>query len=121
MEAKKKVLIAIFAGKETHEGMGRVANALVMAKELRESGHHVDIIFDGAGTEWLAELQDESSRIHGLYHGLEGSVKAVCEFCAGSFNVRDALRKAKAPLSGEYMGHPSFEKYIRDDYKIITF
>lgn len=45
-----KVAIVVLAGTETHEGLGRVVNALEAAKELKEGNDEVRIIFDGAGT-----------------------------------------------------------------------
>lgn len=67
----KKILIVILAGKETHEGMGRFTNALVMAKELHEAGHTVKIIFDGAGTEWLPEIVKKESHFYKFYEQLQ--------------------------------------------------
>mgnify|MGYP002761916121 FL=1 len=52
----KQVPILIHKGAETHEGIARVTNALTMAKELDEHGHHVDIAFDGAAVQWIDGL-----------------------------------------------------------------
>ena len=117
----KKTLLIIFAGKETHEGKGRVFNALIMAKELKEAGHIVNIIFDGAGTEWLAKLQMEDNKMHALYIELKDNIVGGCDFCAVAFNVKDILKEKDIPLSSDFMGHTSFKKYIEEDYKIITF
>ncbi len=38
--------------------MGRMANALTTARELKEEGDEVKVIFDGAGTKWAAELAE---------------------------------------------------------------
>lgn len=45
-----KVAIFILAGKDTYADMGYVANALMVAKEFKEAGDEVKLIFDGAGT-----------------------------------------------------------------------
>lgn len=117
----KKVLLIIYAGKETHEGMGRVFNALIAAKELKEAKHDVSLIFDGAGTEWLADIMQESSQMHQLYQTLKDNISAACDFCAGAFKVKEQLQAQKAPLVGQYEGHPSFRKYVEEGYQIVTF
>lgn len=117
----KNVLILVLAGKETHEGMARVANALTMAKEFKEAGYNVSIIFDGAGTEWPVELQKADNKLHGLYAELKGVVAGVCDFCSAAFNVKDALKAQGTALSSDYHGHPSFKKYIESGYEIISF
>lgn len=42
-----KAAIVILASPETHEGFGRVANALQVARELAQAGDEVAIIFMG--------------------------------------------------------------------------
>jgi hypothetical protein len=60
-----KVAIVILAGTETHEGLGRLVNALETAKEMKEAGDELRVVFDGAGTEGLATLSDPAHRRHG--------------------------------------------------------
>lgn len=117
----KKVLFVVYAGKESHEGMGRVFNALMAAKELKQAKHDVSIIFDGAGTEWLADIMQESSQMYSLYQALKDNIVAACDFCSVAFKVKEQLEAKKAPLVNEYEGHPSFRKYVEEDYQIITF
>lgn len=115
----EKILVVILAGRETHEGMGRLSNALVMAKELYEAGHTVKIIFDGAGTEWLPEITKENSHFYKFYNELNDLIVGVCDFCAGAFKVKEQIKSVK--LLPEYMGHPSFKKYVEEGYQIINF
>lgn len=49
-----KFAIVVLAGTETHADLGRLANTLEFAKELKQAGDDVAIIFDGAGTRWIA-------------------------------------------------------------------
>ncbi len=62
-QAAGKYAIILQAGKESHEGMARAAHAFLYAKELKEHGHDVVLIFDGAGTEWAEELTPEVPRL----------------------------------------------------------
>ena len=45
-----KVALVVLADNETHEGLGRVVNAMMAARELQEGGDHVRLVFDGGGT-----------------------------------------------------------------------
>ena len=114
----KKILIVVLAGKETHEGMGRLTNALVMAKELKGS-NEVKLIFDGAGTEWLPEIAKEDSYYHKMYNELKNIIIGACDFCAGAFKVKELIKDVK--LLPEFMGHPSFKKYVEEGWQIINF
>lgn len=50
-----KAAIVVLADTETHEGLGRVVNALEAVKEFQDAGEDVQLIFDGAGTKPSAE------------------------------------------------------------------
>ena len=50
-----KFAIILQAGPGTHESHARMFRSMVYAKEFRESGHEVRLIFDGAATAWLAK------------------------------------------------------------------
>ena len=57
-----KAAIVILAGNESHSDYGRLANALEAAKEFAENDDdELELIFDGAGTQWIPELEDEES------------------------------------------------------------
>jgi hypothetical protein len=47
-----KAALVVLADTETHEDLGRLANALVTAEDFKEAGDEVQVIFDGAGTKW---------------------------------------------------------------------
>jgi hypothetical protein len=116
-----KVAIVVLAGTDTHEGLGRVVNALEAAKELKEGGDHVQIIFDGAGTAWVPELGKKEHKAHPLYAAVEDRIAGVCAYCANAFGVKDAVVAQGAPLAAEYEGHPSVRRLLHDGYQVITF
>jgi hypothetical protein len=111
----------VLAGTETHEALGRVVNALELAKELQEHNDDVQIIFDGAGTEWIPVLEDESHDVHPLYASVKDSIYGVCQFCAKAFGVFKAVKKSGISLLDEYDQHPSLRRFIADGYQIVTF
>ena len=116
-----KAAIVILAGNESHSDYGRLANGLEAAKEFAETeGDELELIFDGAGTQWIPELEDEESDYHGLYQAVRDDA-AVCDYCSGAFGVEDAVADAGLVTLDENDGHPSIRALVDDDYEIITF
>jgi len=116
-----KAAIVILAGTDGHENLGRLANALEAAKEFAESdGDELELIFDGAGTQWIPELEDEDHDYHGLYRAVRDDV-GVCGYCSNAFGVGDAVADAGLETLDDYEGHPSIRSLVDDDYEIITF
>ena len=62
-----KAAVVILAENESHADYGRLANALEAAKEFAENDDELEVIFDGAGVQWIPELEAESSDYHDLY------------------------------------------------------
>jgi hypothetical protein len=116
-----KISIFILAGPGSEEGLGRVAHALVAAKELHERGHTVEVIFDGAATRWVPELLREGSRLEPLFQAVRGQIAGACGHCAGAFGVKDRLAEAQVPALEEFEGHPSVATRIAAGFQILTF
>lgn len=116
-----KAAIVILAGTESHSGLGRLVNALEAAKEFNETeGDEFELIFDGAGTQWVPELEDEAHDYHDLYRALRDDT-SVCDYCAGAFGVGDAVDEADVVRVDENDGHPSIRDLVADDYQVLTF
>jgi len=116
-----KAAVIILAGTDGHENLGRLANGLEAAKEFAENpGDDVELIFDGAGTQWVPQLEDEDNDYHELYQAVKGET-SVCHYCADSFGVDDAVDDAGLDLVDDFDGHPSIRSLVDDDYEIITF
>ena len=115
-----KAAVVILAENESHADYGRLANALEAAKEFAENDDELEVIFDGAGVQWIPELEAESSDYHGLYAAVREHV-SVCDYCASAFEVSEAVDAAGLERLAEYDGHPSIRSLVDDDYEIITF
>lgn len=118
-----KIAIILHAEPGTHDSMGRAAHSLLYAKELKEAGHQVRLIFDGGGTGWVPELNKEDSMLHPLFQEVRdaGLITGACDFCIGAFKVdKQKVQEAKVPPISEYMGHPSVAKLIGEGYQVIT-
>jgi hypothetical protein len=121
-----KFAIILHAGPGTHESHARMFHGMVYSRELSEAGHDVQLIFDGAATGWLAKWgnpQDADDRgMSGFFTQLKnaGLAYAVCDFCSGSFKVRDELKSLGEPLDSEYLGHPSIARLAGDGYQLLV-
>lgn len=116
-----KVAIIVQADTETHEGLGRVVNALEAVKEFKDGHDDVQLIFDGAGAKWIPELGKPDHKLHGLYAAVKDRIGGVCEFCAGAFGVKDAVVACGVKLAGEFEGHRASKKLLSQGYQVITF
>ncbi|TKS57773.1 MAG: hypothetical protein EWM73_03735 [Nitrospira sp.] len=116
-----KVAIVVLADTETHEGLGRVVNALEAVKDFKEAKDDVQLIFDGAGPKWIPELSKPDHKFHGLFESVKDRIAGACEFCAGAFGVKDKVVASGVKLAGDFEGHPSFRKLVSEGYQVITF
>ncbi len=116
-----KISVVLLAGTESHGDLGRLVNAISLVKEAKEAGDEVELVFDGAGTEWIPELEDEEHKMHRPYRAIKDEVAGACEFCAGAFGVKEAVREAGIAFLSEFEGHPSLRRRIEQGYRVVTF
>ena len=45
--------VALLADTDTHEALGRMANAITTAREFADAGDDAVVLFDGAGPKWV--------------------------------------------------------------------
>lgn len=113
--------VIVLAGTESHADLGRLVNALETAREFAETpGDEVELIFDGAGTQWVPELEDEDSDQHELYRAVRDHA-AVCDYCSGAFGVEDAVADADVVRLDDHGGHPSVRSLVDEGYEVIPF
>ncbi|MGI5286503.1 hypothetical protein ACQEVF_24630 [Nonomuraea polychroma] len=116
-----RAAILILAGTDTHADLGRLVNALVAAREFKEAGEDVKVIFDGGATEWPHRLTDPGHTAHRLFQAVADVVEGACGFCADAFTRHRGCPRAKVELLREYEGHPSVLGLVRNGYQVITF
>lgn len=116
-----KIGVLVLADDETHGDLGRITNALEMAKEFKEAGDEVSIIFDGAGTKWAGKLADENHMLNPLYLAVSDQIQGACKYCAGAYGVSTQLKNAGVTLLDDYEDHPSLRKLVQAGYQIVTF
>jgi hypothetical protein len=116
-----KIAVIVFADTETAEAWGRVGNALVTVREADEAGDEVELIFDGAGTKWVAAMAASDHKHHRLFEKLRHRIGGACTYCARAYGVEEAVREAGIPLLDEYKKHPSIRARITRGAAVVTF
>jgi hypothetical protein len=116
-----KIAIIIFSDTTTIEALGKVSNAFILALEAIENGDDLKIIFEGAGTKWIGELENEDHKINPLYKMVKSHITGSCSYCAQAFGVKNQVEKAEIALLDEFKNHPSLRNLIVDGYQIISF
>lgn len=92
---------------------------LLFAKEMKEKGDDVKIIFEGEGVNWAKDLLNEEHPLSNHVKPLMDNI-IVCEACANMFGILDDI-KDKLHVENELFGHVSLKKYLDEDYNVIEF
>ena len=116
-----KVAIVTRTDTESNEGLGRVVNILSVAKEFKEEGYEVSIVFNGAGTRWVGELSDPEHTYNEHFESVKDEVEGACAYCARAFGVKEEVQESGVELMGEFERHPSLSKLVAEGYQVITF
>jgi hypothetical protein len=116
-----RAALVVLADTEAPDGLGRVVNAMITAKELKESGDEVALVFDGAGTKWVAALNEDEHRYHGLFEDVRDRIVGACAYCARAFGVKEEVESADVELLDDFEEHPSLRSYLADGYHVLTF
>ncbi|MDT8402105.1 MAG: hypothetical protein RQ743_10450 [Bacteroidales bacterium] len=116
-----KIAIIVFSDTNTAEALGKVSNAFVLADEALSNGDELKIIFEGAGTKWIGELEKEDNKLHDTYIKMKSNITGACSFCAQAFGVKSQVEKAGIVLLDDYMNHPSLRDLIADGFEIVSF
>ena len=116
-----KAAIVVLADTETSGELGRVVNALTTAKEMKQEGDEVSVVFDGAGTKWIPELSDPGHRYHELLESVRDRISGACDYCAKAYGVRDEVQASGVELVDEFDQHPSLRTYLADGFQVVTF
>ena len=104
------------------EALGRLFNALGAAYDYKQAGAEVQIIFQGAGTRWPAELQQENHPAHTLYNEVADAVQGISCGCADVFGAEPSGLDliTNNPLPGT-PGISSFVALRNEGFEVLTF
>lgn len=108
------------------EAFGRVFNALATAYDHHRAGDDVTMLFQGAGTRWVAELQQPDHPAHQLFEAVRETVAGVSSACATAFGAADDAAAAGLPLLDDNRvpgtsGLPSLRDLIAAGQTVLIF
>ncbi len=116
-----KVGVVVLADTETAGDLGRVVNALITAREAKEAGDEVTVIFDGAGTKWIGRLSNPDHKYSELLTQVNDVVAGACSYCAKAYGARESVEAANVPLLADYDDHPSLRRLVAEGFEVVTF
>lgn len=113
--------IAIFVYEPIEGDASRVYRAMRTAHEFKVAGDDVAIVFDGSGTESLAEMLRPGGKFHAQYLLVNDKVSGACKVCSRSHGVADRIASVGIALLDEFEGEASVRKYVSAGYTILNF
>lgn len=108
------------------ESLGRVFNALATAYDFKQKGQEVEIVFQGAGSRWPAELIKADHPAHDLYEAVADTVAGVSCGCADVFGATEDVEKSGLdlikdnPVPGT-SGLASVQRLVAEGATVLTF
>jgi len=122
----KAAIIVLSDPKGGEESLGRVFNALAAAYDYRVKGDEVSVLFQGAGSRWVAELTKTDHPAHGLFDAVKDSLAGVSCGCAEVFGATEEVEKSAFDFVKDNAvpgtaGLPSLRKLAADGYTILSF
>ena len=123
-----KTAIVVYADPKTgsEEALGRVFNAMFVAKELKDKKQDVKLMFQGTGVRWIEEISNSSHPANSLYEAVADTVVGACRGCADLFGAADGIESAGVALTADIempgtSGIIDLSMYLDDGYQILTF
>ena len=123
---KAAIIVLSDPKSNTEEALGRVFNALASAYDFKHDGQEVTILFQGAGTRWIAELTKTDHPAHDLFQAVKDTVAGVSCGCADVFGATEEIVKSgyeliKNNAVPKTTGLPSLRQLTQDGYTVLTF
>lgn len=122
----KATIIVLSDPKSGEDALGRVFNALAAAYDFQQQGDEVSVLFQGAGTRWIAELNKSDHPVHELFDIVKDKVAGVSCGCAEVFGATEEVEKSgfdfiKDNAVPGTAGLPSLRKLVAEGNTILTF
>ena len=113
--------VAIFIYEPIDGDASRVYRGLRTAFEFIAAGDQVQIVFDGSGTEALAEILKPAGKFHSLYELVKDHISGACKVCSKSHAVAQEIADANIDLLDEFEGEASVRKYVSAGFTILNY
>lgn len=104
------------------EALGRLFNALTAARDARDEGDDVTLLFQGTGTRWLGELTRAEHPAAALFAAVRDRVAGAACGCAEVFEATSGVQACGVPLLGKPGASlPSLPGLSRQGYEVLVF
>lgn len=127
MATQKTAIVVLSDPKsDADESLGRVFNALAAAYDFKNAGDDVTILFQGAGTRWLAEVVKKDHPVHDLFEAVKDRVAGASSGCSEVFGASDDVIRSGFDLIKDSSvpgtsGLPSLRALSLAGYQVLTF
>jgi len=122
----KAAIIVLSDPNSGEDALGRVFNALAAAYDFQQQGDQVSVLFQGAGTRWIAELNKSDHPVHELFNAVKDTVAGVSRGCAEVFGATEEVEKSGFDFIDDNAvpdtkGLPSLRTLAAEGNTILTF
>lgn len=88
---------------------------------MHQEGFEVEILFDGAGTEWPNEFSKADFPFNQLYKDVmkTGIIKGGCKACSNFHDAQEEMQAAGVQIAAaneDLEGHIPFANYIKNGF-----
>jgi hypothetical protein len=123
-----KTAIVVFSDPKAggEDALGRFFNAMFLTLELKEKGQEVELVFQGAGARWPAEVTKPAHPANALYNAVRDKVAGVCGGCADVFGATEGAERTGLKLIRERAipgtaGILDLSRYLDSGWRLVTF
>ncbi|MFP4392850.1 MAG: DsrE family protein [Desulfohalobiaceae bacterium] len=98
-------------------------HVLLNSLDMKEKGHEVGIVIEGAATKLIPELVKEDHPLQELWAKAreQGLVYGACRACSHKMGTLEDARDQGIELLDDMSGHPSMAGFQHSGHEIITF
>ncbi len=111
----KKILIYAMEGKKMC-----FLHALMNAKQLKEQGHEVKIVIEGAACSLIGELETDQNKLY-LSLKADQTIQGVCFACSKVLGVYEENQASGIPFLDDMNGHAGVAPFVAEDYEVMVF
>lgn len=88
----KAAIIVLSDPNNGEDALGRVFNALATAYDFQHQGDEVSVLFQGAGTRWVSELNKSNHPVHELFNAVKDTDRCFLWMCRGVWCYRSSRK-----------------------------
>lgn len=98
-------------------------HVLLNALDMREKGHEVRVVIEGAATKLIPELARPENPLHQLWQRVRSQdlVAGACKACSQKMQTISTAMDQGLPLLDDMSGHPGMAGYRDAGFEIISF